>query len=363
MTRSVAFVGPLPPPVNGFSSVCGMMLDLLRTKMPVEVFDRAPTLGRRLATAVRQLFKPVKYLGSCIARRNVVLYLALSGGRGQIIDLGYVLLSKLFRREVFIHHHSFAYINSPSLLNRCVFSLIRRDRHIVLSRKMGDALAALYGLDPAGISVVSNAAFYESTPEETPAKRGDDSPLHIGFLSNITFEKGFVEFFAILKRLAQHGVKYRAHVAGPLAPDAREIFDGLMREASDVEYVGPVYGAEKESFYQQLDIFVFPTNYRNEAEPLVVYEAMRRGVYVIACDRGAIAEMLCNGAGLAFAADAVVESAAAKITNFSTDRRSLASSQEMSLRQAQRIRSSGRIQLDNLMAGMQGALNLVRVPS
>jgi glycosyltransferase involved in cell wall biosynthesis len=340
-----------------------MMLDLLRTKMPVEVFDRAPTLGGRLATAVRQLLKPLKYLGSCIARRNVVLYLALSGGRGQIIDLGYVLLSKLFRREVFIHHHSFAYINSPSLLNRCVFSLIRTDRHIVLSRKMGEALAGLYGLDLTGISVVSNAAFYESTHEESPGKRGDDSPLHIGFLSNITFEKGFVEFFAILKQLEQHGVKYRAHVAGPLAPDAREIFDKLMREASDVEYVGPVYGAEKERFYQQLDIFVFPTNYRNEAEPLVVYEAMRRGVYVIACDRGAIAEMLCNGAGVAFASEAVVESAVAHITNFSVDRRALVSSQQMSLRQAQRIRSSGRVQLENLMASMQGPLNLVRMPS
>jgi glycosyltransferase involved in cell wall biosynthesis len=363
MTRSVAFVGPLPPPVNGFSSVCAMMLELLRTKMPVDVFDRAPALDRRLATAVLQLLKPLKYLGRCIAGRNDVLYLALSGGRGQIIDLGYVLVSKLFRRQVFIHHHSFAYINSPSALNRCVFSLLRKDRHIVLSRKMGEALTGLYGLDAAAISVVSNAAFYESTHDEPPLKRGDESPLHIGFLSNITFEKGFVEFFAILKQLEQHGVKYRAHIAGPLAPDARETFDKLIRETGDVEYLGPVYGAEKERFYEQLDIFVFPTNYRNEAEPLVVYEAMRRGAYVIACDRGAIGEMLCNGAGLVFAAEAVVESAVAHITDLSTDRRSLASSQEMSLRQAQRIRSSGRVQLESLMASMQGSLDLVRMPS
>ena len=41
MTR-LCFAGPLPPPVNGFSSVCGMMLDLLKARMPVEVFNRAP---------------------------------------------------------------------------------------------------------------------------------------------------------------------------------------------------------------------------------------------------------------------------------------------------------------------------------
>jgi glycosyltransferase involved in cell wall biosynthesis len=361
--RSVAFVGPLPPPVNGFSSVCAMMLELLRTRMPVDVFDRAPKINSRLSTFVRQVVKPLRYLGGCIARRNVILYLALSGGRGQIIDLGYVLVSKLFRRQVFIHHHSFAYINAPSLLNRCVFSLIRTEQHIVLSRKMGDSLAAIYGLDLSGISVVSNAAFYDSTHADRELARGNDSALHIGFLSNITFEKGFVEFFAILKQLKQNGIEYRAHVAGPLAPAAREVFDKLISEASEVEYDGPVYGAEKERFYQQLDIFVFPTNYLNEAEPLVVYEALRRGVYVIACDRGAIAEMLCNGAGLAFAAETVVESAVVHIANFSADRGALMSSQQLSLLQAQRIRSSGRVQLEKLMASMQGALNLVQVPS
>ena len=55
-------------------------------------------------------------------------------------------------------------------------------------------------------------------------------------------------------------------------------------------------GSTRSAFIGSLDIFLFPTNYANEAEPLVIYEAMRRGVYVIACDRGAISEMLLNGA-------------------------------------------------------------------
>jgi glycosyltransferase involved in cell wall biosynthesis len=362
MARSVAFVGPLPPPVNGFSSVCAMMLELLRTKMPVQVFDRAPKVNSRFSTMLQQLLlRPLGYFGACIAHRNVILYLALSGGRGQIFDLGYVLVSKLFRRRVFIHHHSFAYINAPSFLNRCVFSLLRKDAHIVLSRKMGDSLAGQYGLDASGITVVSNAAFYDSTHDDTRTKHDEHSPLHIGFLSNITFEKGFVEFFAILEQLKMRGIAYRAHIAGPLAPAAREIFDKLFNEASDVDYAGPVYGAEKERFYQQLDIFVFPTRYVNEAEPLVVYEAMRHGVYVIACDRGAISEMLCNGAGVAFAAETVVDSAVLHIGKFSADRAALTSSRRMSLQQAQRIRSSGRVQLEKLLQSMQGGLNLVSI--
>jgi glycosyltransferase involved in cell wall biosynthesis len=45
--------------------------------------------------------------------------------------------------------------------------------------------------------------------------------------------------------------------------------------------------------------FLFPTKYVNEADPLVIHEALRNGVYVIACERGAIAETLGHGAGLA----------------------------------------------------------------
>jgi glycosyltransferase involved in cell wall biosynthesis len=350
----VAFVGPLPPPVNGFSNICAMMLVQLKTKMPVDVFDRAPKLKNRLWSVVRQFVMPVKYLAGCVTRRDVILYLALSGGLGQIVDLGYVIVSKLFRRPIFVHHHSFTYINAPSPLNRCLFALIRRDTHIVLSRKMGQTLASAYGLEPAGIRMVSNAAFYESTHDDVKSETGGSAPLRIGYLSNITFEKGFVEFFAILARLKDHGVRYRAHIAGPLTPDARETFDRLISEASDVDYVGPVYGAEKEGFYQQLDIFVFPTKYANEAEPLVVYEAMRSGVFVIACDRGAIGEMLSNGAGLAFTSEAVVESAAMHIMKFDADRRALRSAQTMSFLQAQRIRSAGIIELGKLLATMQG---------
>jgi glycosyltransferase involved in cell wall biosynthesis len=352
MTRCLAFVGPLPPPVHGFSNVCAMMLELLKSRMPVEVFDRAPKHAgpRRF---VPQFFRPLMYLVGCLRRRNAVLYLALSGGRGQIFDLGYVLAGKLFRQQIVIHHHSFAYIDSPSWLSKCLLAMVRGDTHVVLSRNMGVSLTRIYGLKADGVKVVSNASFYDSAEECGAAAAGDIAPINIGFLSNITFDKGFVEFFGVLRQLKQMGVEYRARIAGPLAPEARTTFERLLSAASDVQYVGPVYGTDKERFYGSLDIFLFPTNYANEAEPLVIYEAMRRGVYVISCDRGAISEMLLNGAGVALARDDLVEAAATHIAAFSRDRSALAYSRDMSRQQAQRIRVSGKMQLDGLLAYIQ----------
>ena len=359
MTRCVSFVGPLPPPVNGFSNVCAMMLDRLRTRMPVEVFNRAPKLRARALGILQQLVNPVKYLRLCLVGRDVVLYLALSGGRGQLVDLMYVLISKLFRRSIFVHHHSFVYINSPSWLNRCFFSLVRNEAHIVLSPNMGKSLTQLYRLNPGAIRVVSNAAFYDA--DDAAGVPGNESaPLQLGFLSNITFEKGIVEFFGILEKLKQRGVAYRAHIAGPLAPDARQTFDQLLKAASDVEYVGPLYGEHKERFYRQLDVFLFPTNYANEAEPLVIYEAMRQGVHVIACDRGSIAEMLRDGAGLAFSREHIVEAAVAHLAKFNDDRPALLAAKRMSMQQAQRVRCAGKIALENLLACMQGTYEPLR---
>ena len=354
MKRSVAFVGPLPPPLNGFSNICAMMLSMLQSNGEVRVFDRAPKYGQPLQL-LTQLLKPLQYLLLCLRRRDMVLYLALSGAYGQLYDWLYVVTAKLLRRPIFVHHHSFAYIYGPTRLNHWFFTWVRDANHIVLSRSMGDALVRLYRLNPDRVKAVSNAAFYNSA-DHARAPGAAAAPLNLGYLSNITFEKGFVEFFGILERLREMRIDYRAHIAGPVAPSARETFEKLLSAAPGVHYAGPVFGEAKDAFYRQLDVFLFPTNYANEAEPLVVYEAMRQGVYVIACDRGAIAEMLRNGAGLAFARDQIIESAAAQIAAFNDDRELLRSAQKMSAQQAQRIRTSGRTELDTLLNCMQGAI-------
>jgi glycosyltransferase involved in cell wall biosynthesis len=352
MRRCIAFVGPLPPPLNGFSNVCAMMLAMLRSNGEVHVFDRAPR-RKQPRQLIAQLLLPLRYAVLCLRRRDVVLYLALSGAYGQIYDWLYVLVSKVLRRPIFIHHHSFAYIYRPTRLNHWFFAWVRSANHIVLSRSMGDALVDLYGLNPAYVKAVSNAAFYTSAEASRPAV-AERAPLRLGYLSNITFEKGIVEFFSILDRLRELHVEYRAHIAGPVAEAVRGTFERLLSSANQVEYLGPVFGEAKDEFYRRLDVFLFPTKYANEAEPLVVYEALRQGVYVIACDRGAISEMLRDGAGVAFPQDQIIESASAQIAVFDRDRELLRSAQRMSAQQAQRIRTSGRTELETLLNRMQG---------
>jgi glycosyltransferase involved in cell wall biosynthesis len=329
------------------------MLAMLKRRAAVEVFDRARRPGERGDSLTRQLLLAVRFAGSCLRHRHLALYLALSGGKGQIFDALYLLAGKLCRRRVFVHHHSFAYIDSPTPISEALFYLARGQTHIVLSRGMGTALARRYGLAEGQVMVLSNAAFFEQTPENSGVAPDADTdaatPLRIGFLSNITFDKGFVEFFDVLTQLRSLNVKYRAHVAGPVAPEAREVFERLRASAADVEYLGAIYGAAKDRFYQQLDILMFPTKYANEADPLVIHEALRCGVYVIACKRGAIADTLENGAGLVVAQESFVSYAAASIRTLSRDRAKLLQGQRLAREQAERLREAGSIALDTVL--------------
>ena len=138
------------------------------------------------------------------------------------------------------------------------------------------------------------------------------------------------------------------------AADALSCFQRLLAGAVDVDYLGPVYGEAKRDFYQRLDILLFPTRYINEAEPLVIHEAIRSGVHVMACARGAIGEVLSNGAGLVFEQEVFVAEAVAAIRALDADRAALASAQRLSFEQARRLHITAEGDLTAILARITG---------
>jgi Glycosyl transferases group 1/Putative beta-barrel porin 2 len=255
---------------------------------------------------------------------------------------------------MFVHHHSFAYINAPSFVNRLLLKMARHETHIALSRRMGEELIRLYQLDSGKVRVVSNAAFFAPVEEKLRIPK-EKSPVRVGFLSAVSFEKGIGEFFSVLAELKRAGIPYVGCVAGPLESAMRPQFETLLGSSSEVTYLGAIYDEAKAAFYRDLDVLLFPTDYANEAEPLVVHEAMRNGVHVIACDRGAIPEMLTHGAGVVCAKSFFVATAFAQIAGFDADGSALQHARRLSLQQARRLRDSSREGLETLVEQITGS--------
>ncbi len=289
----ILFVGPLPPPVHGFSFINAAMLARFQAVSPVAVFNRAPGAAPRWLLFLRTLWRH---------RAGASLYIGLSGGWGQLKDWPYLLAAQLLRCPVVVHHHSFAYLRRAPWHTRLVLRAARQARHIVLCDCMAAALSAGYSIGRQHIAVVSNAAFLDAAEPPLPPPR--EAPLRLGFLSNITADKGIWAFFELGDALVAGGVAVQALIAGPPAADIAARFVREIAARPWCRHLGAVYGAEKARFFGEIDVLVFPTFYANEAEPVTILEALRSSVPVLANARGCIGDMLPAAAGAVFEGDA-----------------------------------------------------------
>jgi glycosyltransferase involved in cell wall biosynthesis len=257
---------------------------------------------------VRRLGRVARGIGQFFIRTVLdppaAVYLSVAGGWGQVYDILFVGLARLRGLAPVLHHHSYAYLTSRRLHAAVLIKIAGKGAmHVVGCQDMGQRLQDRYDRQATTL-VLSNAQLVEGSLAYPPRTRG--AVRTIGYFSNITEEKGILEFLALARALARSGHHVRALVAGPfLEPRIRASVLDSIEALDDVTYVGPKYGDDKTEFFDQIDVLVFPTKYRNEAEPVTVLEAMAHGVPVIAWGRGCIPGMIPLDGGMVI--DSAVE--------------------------------------------------------
>lgn len=297
---TVLFLGPLPPPVHGFSVINQAMLSRLQAKTEVVVFNRSPKALEESGPRTRiakfwAWWSLVRRFHQAASKRPESLYAGLSGGAGQLLDLPFLLLARWHGVPITVHHHSYAYLNRHSRLTAAVFHAMGVAQHIVLCDDMKVRLSNQYDVATSNIQVLSNAAFMDEYNAATAPENEIQNTFNkvtFGFLSNITVEKGIFDFFEVLDKTRENNFNITARVAGPVAVDIHDRFHAALHARPWVEYVGPVYGEHKDRFLSSIDVLLFPTRYANEAEPVTILEALRVGTAVVAARRGCISSML-----------------------------------------------------------------------
>ena len=294
----IIIVGPLPPPLHGASLVTQRVAErLIADKFPILLCNTSPATGAgRLKHHLSRFLACIR--SSCIVlrcgRRTIgptAVYLSLSGGFGLLYDLVIIALARLRGHRIICHHHSFSYLTRRSAIMRAIIRIAGRTQlHIALCAIMAAKLAELYD-PPLRTEVISNLAFLDALPLDR-GKPGRGLNV-IGYLSNISLEKGIDRFLDLMAELRANGSRLAGRIAGPFADDeTKRYVEKRIKDIGGVEYVGSVFGEEKREFLSSIDLLVFPTRYLHEAQPLVVYEAQAAGVVVSASDRGCIAQMI-----------------------------------------------------------------------
>lgn len=332
----VCVIGMFPPPIHGMAVFTKTITK--RLDRPVVINLSPQSLARtwksvcfkawRVACGVWRLLWNARSIG-CV-------YLAFSGGFGQIYDVIFIAFSRVVRKRLVIHHHAYSYIARHRLLTAIAIFIAGDAVHVVACDKMAKDLRSTYRV--RRISIVSGVVTVKGSSEHsTGALRT------VGFLSNLSEEKGISEFLAIARRLGVDGIRFRIAGAVHTKQSERDV------RASGVEYVGPVYGSSKDLFLRSLDVLLFPT--RNESEGIVMHEAMSYGIPVIATSCGCIPSVIRHNCGAVFESE-YVERAIALIRTWVKDEVSYQRARDAAANRFRDLSAVGHQALDALVADL-----------
>ncbi|MCK1485648.1 glycosyltransferase family 4 protein [Bradyrhizobium sp. 193] len=266
------------------------MIETLHRSAEVHTINTSPGDRQGVRKHFHKTHQTLRACWRLITDRGYELvYLGCEGDLGLIYTAALVLSARLFGHPVLLHHHSFSYIDKSSGLMRLILSTGgTRIRHIFLCTTMQNRFESRYG-KVSNSRIVSNAAFVQSETQGGEIA-SENRTLRIGLLSNLTREKGLYTFLDLLRLVRKSGLDVEGLLAGPIANEEDRTMVAMAEKElrGALQYLGPLYGDAKARFYSQVDIFVFPTEYANEAEPTVIFEALAAGNSVVAFDRGCI---------------------------------------------------------------------------
>ena len=203
---------------------------------------------------------------------------------------------------------------------------------------------------PTRILICSLAMFGDLAQE--PRRRSVDRErgFKIGMLSNLTAEKGLRDFLAVIAEARRRRLPVSGVLAGPVPAQAdRDAIGEAQSQGDGLSYRGPLYGAAKDAFFDEIDAFLLPT--RSESYGLVIIEALSRGVPVIASARGCIGSYLTAPAGHAIPpSDAFAQTALASIVAWISEPDAYGRASEAALRLCRELRLRSDIDFSTLVS-------------
>jgi glycosyltransferase involved in cell wall biosynthesis len=292
----------LPPPTHGVAVLNAFvarsrrlhdqfMLRVEEVQVAREISDikRATLqkLGRTIAICCRVAWALVTF------RPDLVYFSLPPDGPSFLLGCILIAMSRATARNMLIHLHGRGVAAGARGWRKPLYRwVLGRGLIVILSPSEYADINAFVTADR--VRFLPNAI-----PDEagsTLARERTGTPL-IAYISNLLPSKGALVLVEALRQVHATGKVFAAKLAGAETAEltAIQICKAIDSAglASCVEYVGPVYGAEKDKFLRAADILSVPT-YR-DAFPLIVLEGMCYSLAVVSTREGAIPEMIEDG--------------------------------------------------------------------
>ena len=294
----ILVIGPISKPITGVSLANQIVIDYLPKYTNVEVESintnfnvLKENIGKFSIKKVLYYFKQYKELYK-IKKADKVYITIGQTFFGVLKYYPYFLFARLLKKEIIIHIHGnhlgTEYKNLTGI-KKSIFKgiLTMIDKGIVLSDSLRNNLTPF--IPKEKIYILEN--FVEDFLFENIQGKSFDK-LRIIYLSNLMKEKGILDLLESLLILKEKNIPFEVKIAGGIDMSMKNTLDKYFEKLfNEVTYLGLVYKDEKKELLNWGNMFVFPTYYTMEGQPISIFEAMATGNIILTTKHAGIPDV------------------------------------------------------------------------
>ena len=312
----IIFVGNYPPPFSGQSIAFKTLVDGYGKQYgDYYVINTIEKPGKRdgfsrTLNYICVIFKLSSLL--IFKSTSVVYHIVSSHKRGFIRDYIVINLSSLFGKRIVLHSHNgnydHFYDDSSKRMQKTILKTINKASTVVLlSEKLRNTFYFIKN-DEKFVFVNNGLPLCRPRNLEKDTRKN----FTVLYLSNLIESKGYLDIIRSVVLIKEKNLlsNFHFHFAGDFMlnaaqdksystiEEARILFFNLIEDndlSSYVTYHGIVQGEEKNSLLANADVFLLPSYYNVEAQPLTIIEAMAFGCAIFSTNYRGISDMLIDG--------------------------------------------------------------------
>jgi len=299
----VLFMLHYPPPVHGAAMVGQYIMQSTLVKSSFDcrfinsgTSNSVDEIGQK---GWKKLMRYFEILGQTFKSLNRfdpnLVYLTLTAsGIGLYKDALMVILAKAYGKKVVFHFHNKGISKGQdNWFNNLLYRILLKNSEVILLSKNLYYDIEKY-VDSERVRYCANGIPEREMSKSTP--KALNKKVQLLFLSNLIESKGVYILLEACKILKVKQLPFQCTFVGSEGDITSKDFEIKIEELNvvdQVQYMGRRYGLEKERFYSESDIFVFPTY--NDCFPLVLLEAMQFSLPVVSTFEGGISDIVENG--------------------------------------------------------------------
>ncbi len=250
-------------------------------------------------------YKGIEFLRIPLTRNSLVYIFVSPSNVGLIRDFMFILFASIRGNRIILHQlgNYMNFFESKSLLTRYLIKTFsKKVNKIIVEGKLVENFFIDKGFSNNFI-VIPNCA--PSNKKVILEKNKSSKFFRILYLSNLIPSKGY---FSLLKSLLYIDKNIRSKIVftfvGKFMDVKAEKVDGRVEKdiffdfikknnlSKNIQYIESAWGKEKYDLYKNSDIFVLPTDYIYEMQPISIIEAMSCGLPIISSKKGLIPYMV-----------------------------------------------------------------------